>query len=218
MASQEGLLPPPEPSTQAGSYRGHRSRWSTNLRRITWAWEPPLDRATRVWLPLVALVAGIGSAILMSGQLMQVAFFLLVYHLPVGMYTGVTSGVVMGLDMALVIFIVTVLHIFGGLFVVWNADALKTVPWLGPYVRKIEARGHKKWKEHPRLRDFGVLGVAIFTVAPIPGTGILSGALVGRLIGLPWFPTFLAVVIAGMTRVLTITFIVYGVWEFTPWS
>lgn len=194
------------------------SRWRANLRRVTWSWEPPLDRATRVWLPLVALVMGLTFAVMASGKPMEVGFFLLVYHLPVGMYTGVTSGVVMGLDMALVIFIVSVLHVFGGLFVVWNSDALKTLPWLGPYVVRIEARGRRKWEAHPRLRDFGVLGVAVFTVAPIPGTGILSGALVGRLIGLPWFPTFVAVVVAGMTRVLTITFIVYGVWEFTPWA
>lgn len=200
------------------SYRGSFARWRDHARERTWAWEPPVNRVTRVWSPLVALVVCLGAVFLATGELMRLLMFLVFYHSPFGMYAGIAAGEAMGLPMGAVVFTVFVLHLFVGLFVVWNADLLKRVPKLGSYVHRLEVRGRKRWEKRPRLRDLGVVGVGIFTALPVPGTGLITGALLGRLVGLPWFPTYVAVVLGGMARVVAITLVVYGAWEITPWS
>lgn len=192
----------------------HRLSRFQDARERAWAWDPPVQRALRVAFPPLALLVGLMIAVVYSGELLKVVSFLVFYHLPLGMYTGVAAAAAMHLDVRVAVFIVILLHVFGGLFVTWNADALKTVPWLGAKVRRMEEKGRAKWEADPRLRDLGVVGVGVFTALPVPGTGLITGALLGRLLGLAWFPTFVAVAVGGMGRVLTITMIAYGLWSF----
>jgi uncharacterized membrane protein len=185
-----------------------------SARQRSWAWVPPERFSVRVVLPLLCLLLGISIAVVVTGQLWRIVEFLVIYHLPLGMYTGGMAAAVRGLDMAAALYIVVLLHVFGGLFVTWNADYLKTLPWVGPRIDRMETTGRRKWERNPRLRDLGVLGVGLFTVAPVPGSGLVTGALLGRFVGLPWFPTFVAVATGGMVRVFTITLIAYGLWGF----
>lgn len=207
------------PSSHEGTpMEGPWARWLAYLRRVTWSWEPPLNAWVRVFCPLAALALGLLIAGLVSQAFWKMWTFLVVYHSPLGMYMGVTSGAYVGLDIRVVIFIVIMLHLFGGLFVTWNSAYLRVLPRLGPRIQRMEHKARRKYDARPRLRDLGVVGVGLFTLLPIPGSGLVSGALLGRLLGLPWFPIWVAVVLGGMTRVITVTLVVYGIWEFTPWS
>lgn len=207
----------PQGGGSEGVVEGHWARWRSEARERTWAWDPPVNRFVRIWVPLLGLFGGLGFAVVWSGDPAMAGLFLLWYHSPFGMYTGIPAGVALGLSWQVVLWMVTVLHVFIGLFIVWNTHALKALPWLGPRIARVEEKGRQKWEERPRLRDMGVAGIGIFTAAAVPGTGLVTGALVGRVVGLPWFPTFLAVTAGGMGRVIVVSLVVFGVWTFVPW-
>lgn len=50
----------------------------------------------------------------------------------------------------------------------------------------------------PWIRRWAVVGVALFVVTPLPGSGALGGSLMGRITGVSKKATLVAVMIAGV--------------------
>ncbi len=80
----------------------------------------------------------------------------------------------------------------------YNLDLLQRVPKIGPALRRARRNAaimltHRKW-----IRRWAVVGVGIFVVTPLPGSGALGGALVGRIVGVTKRATFISVSVAGV--------------------
>lgn len=83
-------------------------------------------------------------------------------------------------------------------FYTYNLDLLQRLPKIGPYMRLSRRNAVLTIKQRPWIRRWAVVGVSLFVVTPLPGSGALGGALVGRITGLTKRATVLAVSIAGV--------------------
>jgi hypothetical protein len=133
---------------------------------------------------------------------------LLTYSLvPVG---GAIVSIPAGLKLPPQNFIAFVVYTDGllALFLVWNFDYAKKIPGIGQLVARAERRGVEALEKYKWARRLGFLGVTLLVIFPfVAGSAI--GSVVGRIIGLPPFPTFLAVIIGTFVRS---TILIYSGW------
>lgn len=138
--------------------------------------------------------------------------FVGIYFAPLGIETGIPYGLfLMDLHPLLLIAIVLYVDLFGGLFLVWNLDHLTRIPKVGGWITRVETKSAEKWAKHRRLRDLGVVGLGIFVMLPISGSGAIPGAIIGRLGGFPWGLTWLAIFVGSGIRVVGYTLAVMGI-------
>jgi uncharacterized membrane protein len=82
---------------------------------------------------------------------------------------------------------VLVMDLSISMFVVANAAWLHRVPRLGPLLESLEEHGRRQLAARPWLRRGAWLGLALFVLLPVSGTGAVGGSLLGRLLGMrPW--------------------------------
>ena len=80
----------------------------------------------------------------------------------------------------------------------YNLDLFERLPKVGPTLRQMREDAVATLRERPWIRRLSVVGVGAFVVTPLPGSGALGGAIVGRLVGVSKFATFVSVSIAGV--------------------
>jgi len=80
----------------------------------------------------------------------------------------------------------------------YNLDLLQRVPKIGPALRRARHNAALMLIQRPWIRRWAVVGVGLFVITPLPGSGALGGALVGRIIGVTKRATFISVAIAGV--------------------
>lgn len=80
----------------------------------------------------------------------------------------------------------------------YNLPLLQHVPKIGPYMKRARANAVLTLKHRPWIRRWAVVGVGAFVITPLPGSGALGGALMGRIIGISKRATFISVAIAGV--------------------
>jgi uncharacterized membrane protein len=85
-----------------------------------------------------------------------------------------------------------------GFFYTYNLDLLHRVRWLGPKLKNARHNAVATLRERPWIRRWAMVGVAVFILLPLPGSGSFGGSLVGRLIGLTRLRCFLTVAAAGV--------------------
>ncbi len=118
--------------------------------------------------------------------------------LPVG---GAIASIPAGLTLPPQNFIAFVVYTEAvlALFLVWNFDLAKKIPGIGQLVARAERRGEAALVKHKWAKRLGFLGVTLLVTFPfVAGSAI--GSVVGRLIGLPPFPTLLAVITGTFVR------------------
>lgn len=71
-----------------------------------------------------------------------------------------------------------------GMFFVLNFDLLKDIPYVGRWVHRTLDRTVEMVQRRPSLRRVSLLGVAAIVSVPVHGTGTITGALMGRILGL----------------------------------
>ncbi|RLF39476.1 MAG: hypothetical protein DRN00_01780 [Thermoplasmata archaeon] len=112
---------------------------------------------------------------------------------PLGKESVIPAGIAMGLHPALIALSIAFMDMVASLFVVWNYDFIKKIPFLGKYVEKIESLGKRGSKRYRWVRALGFIGVILFVMIPFQGSGGVVGSILGRLIGLRACATWLAV-------------------------
>lgn len=93
------------------------------------------------------------------------------------------------------------LDVMIGLFFIWNVDVVYKLPWAGDKFRKMEGLSSYFLIEHGWMRRAAFMGVTLWIFLPLYGTGAITGSVLGRLLGLGTWRTFLALVIAGYSGV-----------------
>jgi uncharacterized membrane protein len=83
-------------------------------------------------------------------------------------------------------------------FYTYNLDLLQRVPKIGPYMRKARTNSVAMLQHRPWIRRWAVVGIGLFVVTPLPGSGALGGALMGRIVGVSKKATFVSVSLAGV--------------------
>ena len=82
-------------------------------------------------------------------------------------------------------------------FYAYNMDLLERIPVVGPYLQRVRHNASKTLERHRWIRHLAGLGVVLFVLSPLPGSGQLGGCFIGRVIGLTKRTIFLVVTLAG---------------------
>ena len=85
-----------------------------------------------------------------------------------------------------------------GFWYAYNLDLLQRLPKIGPFLKRARLNAVKTLKERPWIRRLSTVGVGAFVISPLPGSGSLGGCIVGRIIGVSRWASFVSVSIAGM--------------------
>jgi uncharacterized membrane protein len=83
-------------------------------------------------------------------------------------------------------------------FYTWNLDLLQRLPRIGPVLLRARRNARRMLRHRPWIRRWTVVGVALFVISPLPGSGALGGSFVGRIAGVGRRATLLAVSVAGV--------------------
>jgi uncharacterized membrane protein len=97
-----------------------------------------------------------------------------------------------------VVGVVSVFSCLTAFFYAYNLDLLERVPKVGVLFRRASLSARKTLSARPWIRRWATFGVGFFVLLPLPGSGTLGGALMGRLVGLTPLASFGAVSVAGV--------------------
>jgi uncharacterized membrane protein len=125
--------------------------------------------------------------------------------IPIGIFGGeiqvpiinkaVTISPIDPLVMALSIAFVDIIV---ALFLLWNFDLAKKIPLVGKFITKIEELGQVSSDKYGWLKPLRFIGIVLFVMVPLQGSGGLVGSIVGRLIGMKPINTFFAICVGAI--------------------
>jgi uncharacterized membrane protein len=170
--------------------------------------DAPLTRRRRVLLlvlPLVGLALAYVVAHLVAGGGWAREAVAAVGASLAGLGTSVIFGAAIlgdggfahlsSVDLALIVFVfntaLTVIY-------VGAADLLERLPWAGPRLVLARRRARANAQHRPWIRRWAAVGVALFVISPLPGSGVVGGCVVGRVVGLSRVGAFTTVVVANL--------------------
>lgn len=121
--------------------------------------------------------------------------------------------------------LVACMDVFFATILVFNLPVVYRLPRVGPILHDLADHGHYMLEKKPWLGRVTFLGVSLFVMFPLTGTGAVGGSIFGRLLGLSALRTWLAILIgavvgsyafAGFAGVLTAVFTeeVRASWQF----
>ncbi|MFW6142311.1 MAG: small multi-drug export protein [Candidatus Saliniplasma sp.] len=84
-------------------------------------------------------------------------------------------------------------------FLLWNFYIAEKIPLIGTWIKKFEKFGAQKMKEKKWISKVAFIGVVLFVVFPFQGSGGVGASIVGRVIGLDKYKTWLAIIIGSFT-------------------
>jgi uncharacterized membrane protein len=90
------------------------------------------------------------------------------------------------------------------LFLVYNYDLAKKIPFVGKFIVRIEKIGRSSSDKYRWLKPLRFIGIILFVMVPFQGSGGLVGSIVGRLIGMKRWTVFIAISIGAIVGCLLI--------------
>jgi uncharacterized membrane protein len=99
---------------------------------------------------------------------------------------------------------VAYIDIIVALFLVWNYDIAKQIPFVGQFIIKVEEKGKNVEQKYGWIKPLRFIGIVLFVMVPFQGSGGLVASIVGRLIGMKPMITFLAISIGAVVGCLLI--------------
>ena len=181
-----------------------RNRWDGSfLRKLL---ETDLDRKTRAtkffqfFFPAVMFVItmGISLALLYFQKGWDPAKELLsgwIFYLlpPLGKEIIIPTRVASGVPPTYIGFATFMVDLCVCLFLTWNYDWVKKIPWVGKAMMRTEQKGREKVKKSRWFKRTVFLMVTFVVFVPLQGSGGVGGTLLGRVVGLNPYMVVLAV-------------------------
>lgn len=98
------------------------------------------------------------------------------------------------------------IDIIVALFLVWNYDLAKKIPFLGKLMIKVEEKGKRSVKKYGWIKPLRFIGIVLFVMIPFQGSGGVVASIVGRIIGMPPWRAWFAIVIGAILGCLLIAY------------
>lgn len=102
------------------------------------------------------------------------------------------------LNIFVVSFSVAMIDISVALFLAWNFDLALKIPMLGKWMKKVEEAGKKRIKKSKWSGRLLFWGIVAFVMIPFQGSGGVAATILGRLAGMEWRRTVLAISIGAL--------------------
>lgn len=113
------------------------------------------------------------------------------------------------LNAVVVPFSISFIDIIVALFLAWNFDLAMKIPVLGTWMRKMEEAGRKRISESRWQGALIFWGIVLFVIIPFQGSGGVAATIIGRMAGMDWKKTVLAISIGAISGCITIGIISY---------
>jgi hypothetical protein len=94
-----------------------------------------------------------------------------------------------------------------GIFLLWNYDFAKLIPFVGPWMEKVEKSGGKQFKENSWLEGLAFFGLVLFVMFPFQGSGGVGTSIVGRVIGMDKYKIVYAIFLGSVVGCLLIAYL-----------
>ena len=125
---------------------------------------------------------------------------------PLGKESVIPAGIAIGIDPLLMALSVAFIDSVVSLFVVWNYDLTKKIPLVGRFIKKIEEFERKGSKKYRWIKPLRFVGIVLFVMVPFQGSGGLVGSILGRLLGMKPWRTWLAVTTGAVVGCLSMAY------------
>jgi len=133
--------------------------------------------------------------------------------IPIGVYGGEILvpfsseiAVITPINPLIMALSIAFVDIIVALFLMWNYDFAKQVPFVGRFMKKVESIGQKSSSKYAWITPLRFIGIVLFVMVPFQGSGGLVGSIVGRLIGMKPMNTFLAITVGAIVGCSFIAF------------
>ena len=103
---------------------------------------------------------------------------------PFGKGTVIPGGIALGLNPWALAVATAFVDIAVGVFLTWNFDLAKKIPFIGSGITRIQNKGKAMLTSLPWLERASVTGIIVFVMFPFQGSGAVGGTILGRAIGL----------------------------------
>ena len=103
---------------------------------------------------------------------------------PFGKGTVIPGGIALGLDPWVLAIATAFVDIAVGVFLTWNFDLAKKIPFIGSGITRIQEKGKAMLTSLPWLERASVTGIIAFVMFPFQGSGAVGGTILGRAIGI----------------------------------
>ena len=168
-----------------------------------------LSRLTKFLVPIIVGFGVVGTIGFLLEKSLQLKYWSLVtgyFFPPLGKETIIPGGILAGINPLLMALSIAFVDIIVALFLVWNYDLAKKIPLVGKFIIKVENIGKTSSNKYGWIKPLRFIGVVLFVMIPFQGSGGLMGSIVGRLIGMKPWNTFLAISTGAITGCLLIAF------------
>ncbi|MFQ5968987.1 MAG: small multi-drug export protein [Nitrososphaerales archaeon] len=123
---------------------------------------------------------------------------------PLGKESIIPLGISVGIDPILLLTSIIIIDFLAGLFVYWNYDLIKKVPYLAKALNRVESKAKKivgkKW-----VGNVWWIGLTLFMIIPFQGTGAATASVIGRMLGVKW-KVLVVVLVGSIISSVSITF------------
>ncbi|MBN2734434.1 MAG: small multi-drug export protein [Methanomicrobiaceae archaeon] len=118
---------------------------------------------------------------------------------PAGKESVIPIGVSLGIPWWIVGTSIAMMDIIATIFMILNFDLALKIPFLGDrWMKSFMEHGEEFFNKHPWIKRFSSLGLAVFVMIPMQGTGGIATPLVGKMIGIPGKNVLLAVITGSL--------------------
>jgi uncharacterized membrane protein len=183
-----------------------------------------LSRLTKFLVPILIGFGVVITVGILLGKSLQMKYWALItayFFPPLGKESLIPIGVAGGnitipilnktvsitpIDPLVMALSIAFVDIIVALFLVWNYDLAKKIPFIGKFIIKVENIGKKSSNKYGWVKPLRFIGIILFVMVPFQGSGGLVGSIVGRLIGMKPLNTFLAISAGAIIGCLMIAF------------
>jgi uncharacterized membrane protein len=176
----------------------------------------PLFRAVLFFAPFVILgiyLFFLNQALSASAFWTLVSISLAYFIPPAGKETVIPLGIVLGLPWWLVAVSVAIYDILGALFVTWNFSLTFKFPYFGKRVKKLVEGGRDFFDRRPWLERLNYLGLILLVMVPFEGSGGITSAIVGRIMGMRSLAIILCIAIGSFASCFAIALGAEYIWS-----
>ena len=143
---------------------------------------------------IICLYLVILRFLISNDDFMTIAGLMFLYVIPpAGKETIIPIGVSIGLPWYLVAFSMALMDSTAALFMAWNFDLSLKIPVLGRWIEGFMSQGTRFFGKHQWIERLSAVGLSLFVMFPLQGTGGIAGSLVGRMMGMDKFRVFVSI-------------------------
>ena len=126
---------------------------------------------------------------------LSLATIMFIYLIPpAGKESVIPLGIALGIPWWVVALSIAMMDILSSLFMVLNFDLALKIPLIGTkWMSSFMDHGESFFRSHRWIEKLSTLGLAIFVMIPMQGTGGIATPIVGRMIGIPPLQVLIAV-------------------------